>query len=868
MEDRWYLLGTIIILVLLCTATIASKDPGAIRFSYSAEPYDFPLLINISGLSITSVIYNPSSKHSPWVSRLLGEEAIFHNRSYSFRAAQPLSPREKAERSQIFQNYFRLPSETLVTPCSLEIFGYIPTDIDDSFTYEHQMNAPTVGTATLSFPTLQTINSMNSHLPRQMTWTCYYRATYENTARQAQLYVHQYWAVFMYCPAPSFDHSCLSLLHLYHQEFVGQLKTYYDDVKKEKLYRNNDQHEVDHEAYLNRLREDSPYNSLDDEDEVIDITLKTFPSLKSRSNSKANQINGNDENPFLKDNLAAALDVMEAQRVTAAGQVDNRRTLSNSSISRNLLQSNDVASSQPYKRYSNIISTAFTDFRELYSATPAIYPNSLLAYMTALLSSNFLSYARLNFPRPLYEYQVSPGILSIIARLQKLALYSITNDKQIKPKMFHTSQILIPLRLTVPLQSKSLEIQFDLDLVNSLKKVVDKEVVFSKRFDEENVENTSKYTAAKQSRRKIAKKFTKAVCTVIPYSSYDEDRSKMNSWMVYEFIRYYSRMGFLVMMYDRQGDNLESINKYYDFEEQYGLNSRGHQKSINGDEEESPWNLRYYDFTIFQLLRLYPKNIVFNNKDGMLNRAIVKSDFDKRLTLTQCRQTVKQLYGIEEVLVIDFDEFLYCPQSKSSALLQEQYYDEYMAHMKNKGIDQFVVKQRVVASKQEDMKTCLYSEYQRNEKYMTAVKDYVKSNQAVDYSSLLSQGLIDVAYRPTSPNRHGHGNETYYVRPSLFHCLSPYEYGIKMFFEKAVHLTHACPFTSFHYASYLRQFDCFTNSYTTTSKSRRNYSQYGCSVVHITTKINQYNRTHTHDMEIIQNSKHNELYSVCYGPLH
>ncbi len=862
--------GVLLAFVLLfLEGTSSNQATSAPRFTFSPEPYDFPLLINISGLSITSVTYNPSSKHSPWVSRLLGEEAIFHNRSYNFRAAQPLSPREKAERSQIFQKYFRLPSETLVSPCSLEIFGFIPTEIDETFTYEHQLSAPTVGTAFVSFPALQTVNALNSHLPRQMTWTCYYRATYENTARQAQLYVHQYWAVFMYCPAPAFDHSCLSLLHLYQQELVSQLKIYYDDVKKEKLHRNNEAHEVDHAGYLQRLREESfSFNA----DEPIDIPLKTFPSLKNRASAAANQATqgiNNEENLFANENMTGGWDTqdtLKAHGMEGEGDRPSRQRSLSNYMTRNLLEVNDDSKS-PYRRYTSISSSAGTDFLELYSASPSIYPNSILAYLTALLSSNFLSYARLNFPRPLYEYQVSPAILTIIGRLQKLVQYSEKHDNSIKPKIFHTSQILIPLKLTMPLQSKpALEINFDLDLVNSLRKVVDKEMLFPQRDEHSKTSNNP--------HKQKQKKFTKAICTVIPYSSYDEERSKMNSWMVYEFIRYYSRMGFLVMMYDRQGENLNNINKYYDFEEQYGLHSNGQRSrrttnsnSINDneDEDKSPWYLRYYDFTIFQLLRLYPKNIVFNNKDGMLNRAIVKSDFDKRLTLTQCRQTVKQLYGIEEVLVIDFDEFLYCPQSYANALAQEKYFDEYMAHMKNKGIDQFVVKQRVVVSKDDDMKTCLYSQYHRNEKYMEAVKSYIDKHQPVDYTSLANQGLVDVASRSS---RHSPGkNESFYVRPSLFHCLSEYGYGVKMFFEKAVHLTMACPFTSFHYASYLRQFDCFTNSFTTTSKSRRNYSQYGCSVVHITTKVNQYNRTHVHDMIAIKNSKHNELYSVCYGPL-
>ena len=34
---------------------------------------------------------------------------------------------------------------------------------------------------------------------------------------------------------------------------------------------------------------------------------------------------------------------------------------------------------------------------------------------------------------------------------------------------------------------------------------------------------------------------------------------------------------------------------------------------------------------------------------------------DKTLTLTQCRFEARALFGIDRVLVADFDEFLYCP---------------------------------------------------------------------------------------------------------------------------------------------------------------------------------------------------------------
>lgn len=359
------------------------------------------------------------------------------------------------------------------------------------------------------------------------------------------------------------------------------------------------------------------------------------------------------------------------------------------------------------------------------------------------------------------------------------------------------------------------------------------------------------------------------------------------------------------MMYDREGDNLPYINKYFDFETTHGTrfqtktsestgdggSTGGEDEEGNGDasvQENEPWNLRYYDFTIMQLLRLYPSNIVYNNKDGIIDRAIIRSDFDKRLTLTQCRYSAKQLYGIEEVLVVDFDEFLYCPRATLGKKLfsgggnigiamgpsrrleeenqvdtrnlnsltittpmpnvaqqQRDFYDAYTLHLMNKGIDQFILKQRVVVSKYGDMRECLMQQYYDMEAYVTA--------HTIGHNSTLKFAKNQVEY-PLP------------LRPSLFHCISSFHYGIKMFFEKTQHLSHACPYTSFHYASNLRQFDCHTTSYMSTSKTRRHYHTQGCSVIHITTKSNQYNRTHNYDWNKIMNEEYNQLYALSYGP--
>ena len=43
---------------------------------------------------------------------------------------------------------------------------------------------------------------------------------------------------------------------------------------------------------------------------------------------------------------------------------------------------------------------------------------------------------------------------------------------------------------------------------------------------------------------------------------------------------------------------------------------------------------------------------------------------DKTQTFTHCRFEAKAVYGIDNVLVTDFDEFLFCPWAKPTAQAQ------------------------------------------------------------------------------------------------------------------------------------------------------------------------------------------------------
>jgi hypothetical protein len=79
-------------------------------------------------------------------------------------------------------------------------------------------------------------------------------------------------------------------------------------------------------------------------------------------------------------------------------------------------------------------------------------------------------------------------------------------------------------------------------------------------------------------------------------------------------------------------------------------------------------NVIYYNYTIRGLLDPSRKNIKYDNveRNGGDNKEI-KARFesqghDKVLTLTHCRFEAKAMLGVEDVLVTDADEFIYCPQ--------------------------------------------------------------------------------------------------------------------------------------------------------------------------------------------------------------
>lgn len=319
----------------------------------------------------------------------------------------------------------------------------------------------------------------------------------------------------------------------------------------------------------------------------------------------------------------------------------------------------------------------------------------------------------------------------------------------------------------------------------------------------------------------------RAICAVIPYTATDPGRRDINDGMTFDFIRYYNRLGFKVVIYDRDGINYDNI-------------MHGPYSQLQGDDPKR-FDLLYYNFTVLQ--RLIPGIAKFeaDNVDSIkLSKVVVRGDIDKRLTYTYCRTHLRQTYGIEDVLVVDFDEFLFCPRASATADGQRQYLDEYFQHMRDQGIEQLFVKQRVLvpATPSNNMTDCLLSQV----------------SQAATMHAALTQSSLTSTKRKTAESV-----------PSIFNCLAPFHYGVKMFFDKAVHFGHACPYTSFHFSAYLRFVDCYVNSFQSSSRVKRHYHLGGCSLIHITSRPNHYNRSHPFtSQEVMQ--RPNELVHILREP--
>jgi hypothetical protein len=257
-----------------------------------------------------------------------------------------------------------------------------------------------------------------------------------------------------------------------------------------------------------------------------------------------------------------------------------------------------------------------------------------------------------------------------------------------------------------------------------------------------------------------------AVCLIIPYTSSDPVKETVNGAIMFEWVQYYALLGFKVLVYDKDGANHRFL-----MEGKYG-EAQG--------KEQNKWreNVVYHPNTVLGMVDRR-QNLSYDNlekeadganrdvvrRGGMSYRQIVSyTDDDKTATLTHCRFEASALYGIENVLVSDFDEFLYCPGAASTFSAQRHWLDKLLQRYKDENIDQMVFLQVWTAAN-------LHRGYY--ETPLSCLQDKVSK-----------------------------GN-------SIFECFAGVDYTVKTtHFGKSMHIGHKCPLTDFHSSCHSSDCNC------------------------------------------------------------
>jgi hypothetical protein len=287
-----------------------------------------------------------------------------------------------------------------------------------------------------------------------------------------------------------------------------------------------------------------------------------------------------------------------------------------------------------------------------------------------------------------------------------------------------------------------------------------------------------------------------------------------------EWIRYYLKLGIKIMIFDRDGANYEFI-----------------ESLTNVDSNAMEKNLIYYAYTIRGILDPSMRGVKFDNnehsgqfdKDGQPIWIRMKwkarsirfemQGHDKVLTLTHCRFELKSVFGIEDSIVADYDEYLYCPAASMNALAQGTEIRSVLSNMKQQHVEQAAFPQRVVHNTTESTRDCIIEQARSN------------SSSA-----------------------------------SVFHCFAPYKYVVQAHSIKSAHLGHACPLTGYHQAcptgTAPRSYDCPCKHNQVNS----------CQFVHLSTnnlhfKDSQRNRYHYSDRDYKDMlTKKNEIYQILRDP--
>jgi hypothetical protein len=288
------------------------------------------------------------------------------------------------------------------------------------------------------------------------------------------------------------------------------------------------------------------------------------------------------------------------------------------------------------------------------------------------------------------------------------------------------------------------------------------------------------------------------ICLAIPYTSSDPEKEIGNGAILFDWVRYHTALGIKVIIYDRDGSNRRHL-----FDSAYG-------RAMKYDTDKvSSLNVVYHPFTIRGLLDETRKGMRYDNtelkdekktadEDAFFRSRFESQGHDKTQTLTHCRFEAKALYGIDNVLVIDFDEFLYCPPGGTTAKSQGDYIRRLVHLHRVQGIEQLTIPQRFVGNMTSSPRNCVVSRAKQGK--------------------------------------------------SIFDCFSSYKFYNGGHSVKSLHIGHKCPLTGYHQActgpaDAPRSYDCLCDSRLMRQNNWRPYAHREdreCAVMHLSTKVNNY----------------------------
>jgi len=260
------------------------------------------------------------------------------------------------------------------------------------------------------------------------------------------------------------------------------------------------------------------------------------------------------------------------------------------------------------------------------------------------------------------------------------------------------------------------------------------------------------------------------ICLVLPYLSIDNEKAVGNGAMVAEYINYYSQLGMEVFVYDRDG-----------MHEPYLFNS-SYIRARNFD-----LRFQYHKFTIHGLLYQQQHGFRYDNENELHKTAMDDrelQDRDKTLTITHCRFEARAQYRIEDMLVADFDEFLYCHGGEASFESQRNFlYGDFLNRNRLQGFEQIALPQRWTQPRVDNQRDCLVS------------------------NAHSGQSVLD--------------------------CFGAYKYHKGGQGTKSIYMGYRCPVTDFH-------FSCTNGHYNYNCLCQSKFTMYFCNFLHLSSSRKGY----------------------------